>query len=65
MSDLKSLVPLASVSSLLPRPVHVNTIRRWADAGVGGRRLPTHRVGGRLYVDPTELRQFVKSEPAQ
>jgi len=31
------------------RRIHVSTAYRWALRGVRGRRLPTARIGGRLY----------------
>ncbi|MSR59066.1 MAG: DUF1580 domain-containing protein [Planctomycetaceae bacterium] len=60
MSDL---VPLAAARTLVPGSPCVATLRRWASSGVRGRKLDTVLRGGRRYVSPAALEQFVHSPP--
>ena len=64
MIDLQSeaLVPLRDVPDLLPsrqgRKLHVSTAYRWAQRGVGGRRLETVQIGGQTYTSREALDRF-------
>jgi hypothetical protein len=59
------LIPLAQVPSLpfIPRrrcgrKLHVSTVFRWAQRGVGGIRLEVVRVGGSLCTTIPDLQSF-------
>ena len=41
-----------------PRTEH--TIRSWHSRGLAGRKLPAVRLGKRLYVNPTDLIEFLR-----
>jgi excisionase family DNA binding protein len=53
-------MPLAEVARRYR--VHVSTVHRWIDRGVRGRKLVAHRVGGKRYVVPEELDEFIVVE---
>jgi len=59
-----SVVALRDLPDLLPRrrgrKVHLSTIYRWADRGVGGIRLETTRIGGVLYTSHEALAEFTR-----
>jgi len=66
----KDRLTMAEVARSLD--VHVSTIWRWASpGGVGGRRLPTIKIGGRKLVLRDDLESFLaelnadQSEPAK
>ena len=68
MFDLDSaaddLVAISELPRLLPRRhgkrLNLATLYRWVSRGVGGSRLPTLRVGGRLYVHRQQLSEFLE-----
>jgi hypothetical protein len=47
--------------------VPASTLRRWILLGVRGERLPAVRVGGRLYVETTDLQKWLATadEPVE
>ena len=62
MSNRKpKLIALADVPKLLPRPVHVGTVRRWARRGMAGRKLRSIRVGGRAYTTARCVSDFLRA----
>ena len=58
-----SLVHLREVPDLLPRrrgrKVHLSTVYRWTDRGVGGTKLETLKVGGVAYTSQEALARFI------
>ena len=50
-------IPLRDVARRLD--MHPKTPERWAKHGVGGRKLPTVRIGGRLFVLLSDLEAFL------
>jgi len=58
------LIPLKKLSKLLPRhgddkPVHTNTLFRWALQGVRGVKLRSVLVGGKRYTTQAWVDEFV------
>ena len=39
--------------------VHVKTVQRWVLAGVRGKQLRSSLVGGRRYISPSDLAEFL------
>jgi len=58
----EDVITLADATKRLPRirgkRIHISTIYRWAHRGVGGVRLETLRVGGRLCTSAEALQRF-------
>ncbi|GJM20470.1 MAG: hypothetical protein DHS20C15_03850 [Planctomycetota bacterium] len=65
MIDMQAdtLVHLREVPDLLPRrrgrKVHLSTVYRWTDRGVGGTKLETLKVGGVAYTSQEALARFI------
>jgi hypothetical protein len=55
--DVPGRLTCASVADLAG--VHELTVRRWINVGVRGVCLPAYHIGGRIYIDPVELRKFL------
>ncbi|MEL7484628.1 MAG: DUF1580 domain-containing protein, partial [Planctomycetota bacterium] len=60
----EELITLAAAARKVPgrvpgKPVHTATLARWATRGVGGRRLETLKIGGRLFTSVEALSRFV------
>ena len=55
-----NLIPVDQAPQLLPVSVTAETIRRWGRRGVGGQQLPLVKIGGRLFVRPSDLAAFVQ-----
>jgi hypothetical protein len=41
------------------RPISVSTLHRWRQRGIRGRKLMAHRVGGRWFVVPADMQDFI------
>jgi hypothetical protein len=52
------------LAALLDPPPAVNTIRRWTNDGLNGRRLPFHRRGGRLFYRLRDALEFLAATSA-
>ena len=68
MNDYSDMLSLSQVRRLLPagpngkRP-NIETIRRWSIRGLrDGQRLESIRVGGRRYVSPKALVDFIEGD---
>jgi predicted KAP-like P-loop ATPase len=59
MSKVRDLITFVEAARLLPRPVHPNTIRRWADNGLGGVILQSEWQVGKRYTTAEWLAAFV------
>ena len=44
--------------------VHVKTVQRWALSGVRGKQLRSFLLGGRRYVLPSDLAEFLEDSTA-
>lgn len=45
--------------------LHVSTIHRWSQLGVRGKRLRTRLVGGRRFINVSDLQEFLAAEAPQ
>ncbi|MBK8975073.1 MAG: DUF1580 domain-containing protein [Planctomycetes bacterium] len=62
--EQESILTLAEAARYLPirrrgKPVHVNTLRRWASRGLRGQRLETVLVGGVRCTSKEALGRFI------
>jgi hypothetical protein len=55
----KDLITITECVELLPCKVSRQSILRWIQVGISGRRLPAIRVGYRFKVDRGELFRFL------
>jgi Protein of unknown function (DUF1580) len=55
------LIALADVPKLLPRPVHVGSVQRWARRGIDGRKLRSIRIGGRAFTTAKCVSDFLRA----
>lgn len=63
---LSELVPAARLAKQLPRgldgnPIGLRTILRWCRRGIGGVRLESRRIGGRVYTSRRALDRFMEA----
>lgn len=61
LAQLTDLVKLTDLTAILPGKPHISTIRRYVAEGVRGHRLQTVRVGGRRFVSPEAINEFIKA----
>lgn len=63
MNETDSLISLdearASIPGLEHRPPSKTTLRNWIKVGVGGVKLKSCRVGGRVYTSRAWLKEFL------
>lgn len=59
----EKLIPLTAAARIVPgrtgNGCHVATVWRWAERGVGGKRLETVKVGGQRYTSEEALSRFI------
>ena len=60
--DSEKLISLTAAARIVPkrrgRATAVSTIYRWANRGIGGRRLETLRIGGATFTSIEALQRF-------
>lgn len=54
------LIPLRAVPKMMPVQVSFHTVWRWTVNGVGDRKLPTWKIGGRRMVSQADLTEFIQ-----
>lgn len=57
--ETDQLIPIVQVPRHVPgNPPHVNSVWRWVNKGVRGRKLAVVHIGGRVYTSKEALREF-------
>ena len=57
----EKLIPLKSLTKLLPTKPSQATLYRWASVGTDGKKLKTRKVGARLFVTEKDVEDFCGS----
>lgn len=55
----EKLIPIRQLPRHIPGRPHLSTIFRWLSRGVRGIRLASVRVGGRRFVSPAQIENFI------
>ncbi len=61
LSRPRDLLTLAQAARAFPEKPHPSTLWRWRRKGIGGVRLRTVRIGGKIYVPREAIDEFVSA----
>ena len=59
----ESLISMREAAKQLQ--IDISTVFRWVNLGVGGRRLPSVKIGGRRYIRISDLAEFLSCTEKQ